>query len=56
MLPNLLGAFSEAPTTLKAYSQLHELFTNTSFNADELTIIWQTINVEHACTYVFFAR
>ncbi|WP_035335695.1 carboxymuconolactone decarboxylase family protein [Dokdonia sp. PRO95] len=51
MLPGLHGVLAESPQILKAYQELHELFTNSSFNADELTVVWQTINVEHACHY-----
>ncbi len=30
---------------------LHKLFTETCFDADELTVVWQSINVEHTCHY-----
>ena len=30
----------------------HQLFAQkTSFNKDEMTVVWQTINVEHGCHY-----
>ncbi|MGQ1910627.1 carboxymuconolactone decarboxylase family protein [Marinifilum sp. RC60d5] len=51
MIPNLHGVLAEAPGLLKAYQMLHELFVNTSFTNDELTVVWQTINVEHECNY-----
>lgn len=51
MLPNLHGVLASAPSTLDAYQQMHELFVNTSFDAEELTVVWQGINVEHGCTY-----
>lgn len=51
MIPNLLGVLAESPSTLDAYLQLHQLFVNTSFNDEELTVVWQTINVENNCTY-----
>ncbi|QIZ75769.1 carboxymuconolactone decarboxylase family protein [Ferrimonas lipolytica] len=51
MIPNLLGVLSEAPGILDGYLALHQLFANSSFNAEELTVVWQTINVEHECTY-----
>ena len=51
MIPNLHAVMAEAPNVLKAYKLLHDLFQNTSFNNDELTVIWQTINVEHECLY-----
>ncbi len=50
-VPNLHGVLGEAPGLLEAYQTLHELFVNSSFNNDELTVVWQTINVEHECHY-----
>jgi len=51
MIPNLHAVMAEAPTLLEGYQVLHELFQNTSFNKEELTVVWQTINVEHECHY-----
>ncbi|WP_394150113.1 carboxymuconolactone decarboxylase family protein [Vibrio maritimus] len=51
MVPGLYAVMAESPETLKAYTQLHQLFTQTSFDAEELTVVWQTINVEHECHY-----
>ena len=51
MLPGLHGVLSTSPQTYKAYVKLHELFSNSSFNAEELTVVWQTINVENECHY-----
>ncbi len=51
MLPNLHAVMSEAPGLLEGYQTLHKLFTESSFNAEELTVVWQTINVEHDCQY-----
>lgn len=51
MLPGLHGALASSPETLKAYKTLHSLFTDSSFDAEELTVVWQTINVEHECHY-----
>lgn len=51
MLPGLHAVLASSPETLEAYKTLHALFTKTSFNADELTVVWQTINVEHECHY-----
>lgn len=50
-IPGLFGVLAESPQTLSAYTQLHQAFTNSSFNKEELTVIWQTINVEHECHY-----
>ncbi|WP_417454557.1 carboxymuconolactone decarboxylase family protein [Kiloniella sp.] len=51
MVPNLIAVMAEAPATLEAYQTLHSLFQQTSFDAEELTVVWQTINVEHECHY-----
>ncbi|MEH6580850.1 MAG: carboxymuconolactone decarboxylase family protein [Halioglobus sp.] len=51
MIPNLHAVLAESPPALEAYQVLHKLFQQTSFNADELTVVWQTINVEHECHY-----
>jgi alkylhydroperoxidase family enzyme len=51
MLPGLHGVLAEAPKALEGYKTLHKLFSETSFNAEELTVVWQTINVEHECHY-----
>lgn len=51
MVPNLHGVLASSPQTLEGYQKLHELFANTSFNAEELTVVWQGINVEHGCHY-----
>ena len=50
-IPNLHGVLAEAPGLLEAYQKTHELFQNSSFNNDELTVVWQTINVENECHY-----
>lgn len=50
-IPGLHGVLAGAPTILEGYQKLHELFTQTSFNEEELTVVWQAINVEHACHY-----
>ncbi len=50
-IPNLHGTLAESPKLLEAYKMLHELFASSSFDKDELTVVWQTINVEHECHY-----
>ncbi|USD67600.1 carboxymuconolactone decarboxylase family protein [Vibrio sp. SCSIO 43136] len=50
-LPGLHAIMAESPQLLEGYQVLHKLFTETSFDAEELTVVWQTINVEHECTY-----
>ena len=56
MIPNLHAVLAESPATLEAYQFLHELFQQTSFDADEITVVWQTINVEHECHYCVAAH
>ena len=51
MIPGLHGVLAGAPGILEAYQTIHKLFVDSSFNNDELTVVWQTINVEHACHY-----
>ncbi len=51
MIPGLHGVLAGAPGLLEAYQTLHKLFTQSSFNKEELTVVWQTINVEHECNY-----
>jgi alkylhydroperoxidase family enzyme len=51
MIPNLHAVMAEAPGLLDAYQHLHALFLDTSFTADEQTVVWQSINVEHGCHY-----
>lgn len=51
VVPGLYSVMAESPNTLKAYTQLHQQFNDSSFDAEELTVVWQTINVEHECTY-----
>ncbi|MEY8827524.1 carboxymuconolactone decarboxylase family protein [Sedimentitalea sp. XS_ASV28] len=50
-LPGLHGVMAEAPGLLEGYQKLHELFLNSSFDKDELTVVWQAINVENECHY-----
>jgi alkylhydroperoxidase family enzyme len=51
-VPGLHGVMAESPALLEGYQVLHKLFAeSTGFDADELTVVWQTINVEHACHY-----
>ena len=51
MIPNLYRVLAESPQTLEAYDTLNGLFTNTSFDATEQTVVWQSISVEHGCHY-----
>lgn len=51
MIPGLHAVMAEAPGLLEAYQTVHELFVNSSIDKDEFTVVWQSINVEHACHY-----
>ena len=51
VIAGLYSVMAESPEILKAYKQIHQLFTATSFDSEELTVVWQTINVEHECHY-----
>lgn len=51
MIPGLHAVMAEAPGLLEGYQQLHQLFLDSSFDDEEITVVWQTINVEHACHY-----
>lgn len=51
MIPGLHGTMAEAPGLLAGYRYVHEQFLASSFDKDELTVVWQSVNVEHACHY-----
>lgn len=51
MIPGLHGVMAEAPGILEAYQTVHQLALDSSFDKDEITVVWQTINVENACHY-----
>lgn len=51
MIPGLHATMAEAPGLLASYRFVHEQFLQSSFDKDELTVVWQTVNVEHACHY-----
>lgn len=51
MIPHLHAVMAESPQLLEGYQMLHSLFQKTEFNSEELTVVWQTINIEHDCHY-----
>ena len=51
MLPGLHAVMAESPGLLEGYQTLNQLFQDSGFDAAEKTVVWQTINVEHACHY-----
>ena len=50
-LPGLHKVLAESPQAYEGYQVLHKLFTETNFDAEELTVVWQAINVENECHY-----
>lgn len=51
-LPGLHSVMAGSPALLDGYQTLHRLFAeHTAFDADEKTVVWQTINVYHECHY-----
>lgn len=51
MIPNLHAVMAESPQLLEGYQKVHELFSHSSFDKNELTVVWQTINQAHNCHY-----
>ncbi|MFO7527941.1 MAG: carboxymuconolactone decarboxylase family protein [Marinobacter sp.] len=51
MIPSLHAVMAESPQVLEAYQKLHQLVLDSSFDNEEKTVVWQTINVENACHY-----
>lgn len=51
IVPNLHAVLAESPETLAGYKSLHSLFLESSFNAAEKTVVWQTINFANECHY-----
>jgi alkylhydroperoxidase family enzyme len=51
MIQGLHAVMAESPSVLNAYQTLHQLALDSSFDKDEITVVWQTINVENACHY-----
>jgi alkylhydroperoxidase family enzyme len=50
-IPGLHAVMAEAPGLLQSYQVAHNAVVNSSFDAEEMTVVWQSINVEHACHY-----
>lgn len=51
MIPGLHATMAEAPGLLEAYQTVGQLFLASSFDKDEVTVVWQAVNVEHECHY-----
>ncbi len=50
-IPALYAVMAESPSLIEAYMTLNGLFTASSLNKDECTVVWQTINIENNCGY-----
>ncbi|QUS37227.1 carboxymuconolactone decarboxylase family protein [Falsirhodobacter algicola] len=51
-LPGLHSVMAQSPALLDGYQVLHRLFAEeTTFDAEEKTVVWQAINVAHECHY-----
>ena len=51
-LPGLHKVMAESPQHLEGYQVLHGIFScRPTFDNDEKTVVWQTINVENECHY-----
>ncbi len=50
-IPGLYSVMAEAPGLFATYNFAHQQFVESSFNTDEITVVWQTINVENECHY-----
>jgi len=46
-IAGLHAVMAEAPGLLEGYRKLNELFRASSFDDEEITVVWQAINVEH---------
>ncbi|KFZ28160.1 carboxymuconolactone decarboxylase [Pseudidiomarina atlantica] len=51
MIPNLFAVMATSPQLLEGYQTLDGLFQKSGFDKNELTVVWQTINVYHDCHY-----
>jgi len=54
--PNLLAVMADAPSSLKAYLQLNQLMSETSFTATERQIVLMTTSYENNCDYCMAAH
>ena len=50
-IPGLHGVMAEVPSLLAVYNFAHQQFMATSLDAEEKTVVWQSVNVEQNCHY-----
>ncbi len=55
-VPNLLGAFAEAPAALEGYITMMGIFSKTSFSETEQQVVLMTSNFENNCSYCMAAH
>ncbi|MBK1621901.1 carboxymuconolactone decarboxylase, partial [Lamprobacter modestohalophilus] len=56
MLPNLMRKMATAPTLLKGYLALGELFEQTSFSPAEQQVVLLSVSRENRCDYCMGAH
>lgn len=55
-IPGLHGTMADAPALLKEYQFARQQFLATSFDDEEKTVVWQTVNIEQNCHYCVLAH
>lgn len=55
-VPNLMGVMAGAPTLLKAYLQIAELFSHTSLTPVEQQVVLLTVSASNSCDYCMAAH
>lgn len=55
-VPNLLGVMAEAPSLLKAYRALSQLFDETSLSPAERQVVLLAVSYENGCEYCVAAH
>jgi AhpD family alkylhydroperoxidase len=55
-VPNLMGVMAGAPSLLKAYFQISELFSRTSLTAVEQQVVLLTVSASNGCDYCMAAH
>lgn len=56
MIPNLIGLLAESPTAVKAYLTMAGLFENSTFSAEERTVVWLSTIHDNDCSYCMAAH
>ncbi|NEO90467.1 MAG: carboxymuconolactone decarboxylase family protein [Moorea sp. SIO3G5] len=50
-VPSMLKIMAGAPPLLNVYLDAHQALQSSILSKEELTVIWQSINVEHSCLF-----